>query len=968
MDWKFSSRHTVESMFISNLISRDETQEIQKKWTDTMNSLNQKIQAIIRIPSIRLRLFRIGKQLEWEKMVMDGSIQNTRRLHLVSTTHLRPWQIVDEMISVIYRYFYRKYVPSPYTQIENCMNEFFSMIPKENKCYLEVIRLSFLPELLVSLYLSPYQVDKVFAFGMILHILKFSRIALAKDWRNECACLVLEFCKLLRRVSHEDSLYLSCRSALGLLLKNMDIASWLLYGEDTKGASCLMKEIFSFVGELGNRLCEDLASSTESPWSSGPFFCDVCDFKAFLLPLFIVIKRGPSSDPILNRDYVDAFRFLYATFSKLLRKMDECLLKMQSCFPLNTTWEDVTVWNGWFQHLAILEELHKISELYDIAEEELWMSLRQREFSLCVLLVKYLKPTDDIKWLLEHKNDYGFEFRRQLARQMIPKANEDFQRSLKIVIDKFLNMGAHVEGHQVLPNDLLSQLRVQEESAAGLKSYSTRYLTEKWFLSMCQAIFNPQNALFIACPNDPARLYPNPAIKLENLHLEYFRLAGKLIALALIHQVRVGVVFDHVFFLQLAGKSISLEDIRDADPCLYSNCKQIMEMVSKPIVSDALELRFIGGAEYKRSAELCPDGKSIVVNGKNWKIFADLIIQHHFVTSISKQVSYFAQGLADVFGNKCLQKFFFHCLDLEDLDWMMQGIGSSVSPHDLKANAASYRYYSDRRRHVITNWEKGRLLGRGSFGSVYEGYAAGGFFFAVKEVQLLDQGNQENQAKQCIYQIEQEIALLSQFNHPNIVQYYGTDKDETKLYIFLELVSNGSLTEIYSRYHLKDSQVAAYTRQILHGLKYLHEHNVIHRDIKCANILVNVGGTVKLADFGLAKVTEFNNLIKSCKGTPCWMAPEVVNLKRTGGYGLPADIWSLGCTVLEMLIRKPPYSHLEPAQVLYKIGRGEPPPVPDFLSGLSQDFILQCLQVNPDDRPTAAQLLDHPFVKRSSHA
>ncbi|XP_057991306.1 E3 ubiquitin-protein ligase UPL5-like isoform X2 [Hevea brasiliensis] len=850
MDWKFSSRHTVESMFISNLISRDETQEIQKKWTDTMNSLNQKIQAIIRIPSIRLRLFRIGKQLEWEKMVMDGSIQNTRRLHLVSTTHLRPWQIVDEMISVIYRYFYRKYVPSPYTQIENCMNEFFSMIPKENKCYLEVIRLSFLPELLVSLYLSPYQVDKVFAFGMILHILKFSRIALAKDWRNECACLVLEFCKLLRRVSHEDSLYLSCRSALGLLLKNMDIASWLLYGEDTKGASCLMKEIFSFVGELGNRLCEDLASSTESPWSSGPFFCDVCDFKAFLLPLFIVIKRGPSSDPILNRDYVDAFRFLYATFSKLLRKMDECLLKMQSCFPLNTTWEDVTVWNGWFQHLAILEELHKISELYDIAEEELWMSLRQREFSLCVLLVKYLKPTDDIKWLLEHKNDYGFEFRRQLARQMIPKANEDFQRSLKIVIDKFLNMGAHVEGHQVLPNDLLSQLRVQEESAAGLKSYSTRYLTEKWFLSMCQAIFNPQNALFIACPNDPARLYPNPAIKLENLHLEYFRLAG----------------------------------------------------------------------------------------------------------------------LADVFGNKCLQKFFFHCLDLEDLDWMMQGIGSSVSPHDLKANAASYRYYSDRRRHVITNWEKGRLLGRGSFGSVYEGYAAGGFFFAVKEVQLLDQGNQENQAKQCIYQIEQEIALLSQFNHPNIVQYYGTDKDETKLYIFLELVSNGSLTEIYSRYHLKDSQVAAYTRQILHGLKYLHEHNVIHRDIKCANILVNVGGTVKLADFGLAKVTEFNNLIKSCKGTPCWMAPEVVNLKRTGGYGLPADIWSLGCTVLEMLIRKPPYSHLEPAQVLYKIGRGEPPPVPDFLSGLSQDFILQCLQVNPDDRPTAAQLLDHPFVKRSSHA
>lgn len=499
-------------MFISNLISRGETQEIQKKWNETMDSIDQKIQAIIRIPLVRLRLIRIGKQLECEKMHVHGSIQNTGRIHLVSPSHLRPWQIVDKMISVIYRCFYGRYVPSAYTQMENCINEFFSMCPYENKCYLEVIRLSFVPELLVSLYLSPYQVDKAIAAGMIMHILKLSRIVLSKDWRNECARLVLEFCELLRRVSHEDSLYLSCRSALGLLLKNMDIASWL-YGEDAKGANCLMKEIFSFVGELGNRLCEDLVSSTESPWNSGPFFGDVCDFKAFLLPLFAVIKRDPSSDPIIKRDYEEAFEFLYATFCKLLRKMDECLLKMQCCFPLNTTWVDVTVWNGWFQHLAILEELHRISEFYEVAERELWMSLRQREFALCVLLVKYLKPTDDIRWLLEHKNEHGYEFRRHLARQMIPKANEDLQRSLQIVIDKYINMEAsfiHVEGHQLLPNDLFLQLRVQEGSGAGLNNYRTCYLKEKWFPSIFQAIFNPENALFVACPNDPTRLYPNP--------------------------------------------------------------------------------------------------------------------------------------------------------------------------------------------------------------------------------------------------------------------------------------------------------------------------------------------------------------------------------------------------------------------------------------------------------------------------
>ncbi|PSS17541.1 Mitogen-activated protein kinase kinase kinase [Actinidia chinensis var. chinensis] len=267
---------------------------------------------------------------------------------------------------------------------------------------------------------------------------------------------------------------------------------------------------------------------------------------------------------------------------------------------------------------------------------------------------------------------------------------------------------------------------------------------------------------------------------------------------------------------------------------------------------------------------------------------------------------------------------------------------------------------NDRLRRIITHWEKGELLGRGSFGSVYEGIADGGFFIAVKEVSLLDQGDQ---GRQSIHQLEQEIALLSQFEHENIVQYYGTAKDESNLYIFLELITKGSLLQLYQKYNLQDSTVSSYTRQILHGLKYLHERNVIHRDIKCANILVGANGSVKLADFGLAKVTKLND-IKSCKGTPFWMAPEVVRQNKKG-YGLAADIWSLGCTVLEMLTRQLPYSHLENSmQALYRIGKGEPPPIPDSLSGEARDFILQCLQVNPNARPTASQLLDHSFVRR----
>ncbi|XP_048616460.1 mitogen-activated protein kinase kinase kinase 1 isoform X4 [Brassica napus] len=263
---------------------------------------------------------------------------------------------------------------------------------------------------------------------------------------------------------------------------------------------------------------------------------------------------------------------------------------------------------------------------------------------------------------------------------------------------------------------------------------------------------------------------------------------------------------------------------------------------------------------------------------------------------------------------------------------------------------------------VITSWLKGDLLGRGSFGPVYEGISGDGGFFAVKEVSLLEYGSQ---AQECIQELER-ISLLSQLQHQNIVRYRGTAKDGSNLYIFLELVTQGSLLKVYQRYQLPNSLVSTYTRQILDGLKYLRGEGFIHRDIKCANVLVDASGSVKLADFGLAKVSQLNN-IKSCKGTPFWLAPEVINLKRTDGYESSADIWSLGCTVLEMLTRQIPYADLEnPVQALFRIGRGELPDIPDTLSLDARDFIIKCLKVNPEERPTAAELLNHPFASSGS--
>ncbi|KAF2306030.1 hypothetical protein GH714_009657 [Hevea brasiliensis] len=173
------------------------------------------------------------------------------------------------------------------------------------------------------------------------------------------------------------------------------------------------------------------------------------------------------------------------------------------------------------------------------------------------------------------------------------------------------------------------------------------------------------------------------------MHLDYFTFSGRVIALALMHKVQVGIVFDRVFFLQLAGRHIFLEDIRNADPCLYSSCKQILEMDADFIDSDALGLTFIREVEElgsRRVVELCLDGKSISVTSKNREEYVNLLIQHRFVVSTSDQVSRFARGFADILCNSGLRTFFFQSLELEDLDWMLYGSESAVCVEDWKAH------------------------------------------------------------------------------------------------------------------------------------------------------------------------------------------------------------------------------------------------------------------------------------------
>ncbi|XP_058086344.1 MAP3K epsilon protein kinase 1-like isoform X2 [Magnolia sinica] len=253
----------------------------------------------------------------------------------------------------------------------------------------------------------------------------------------------------------------------------------------------------------------------------------------------------------------------------------------------------------------------------------------------------------------------------------------------------------------------------------------------------------------------------------------------------------------------------------------------------------------------------------------------------------------------------------------------------------------------------------GDEIGKGAYGRVYKGLdLENGDFVAIKQVSL------ENIAQEDLNIIMQEIDLLKNLNHKNIVKYLGSLKTKTHLHIILEYVENGSLANIIKPTKFgpfPEQLVAFYIAQVLEGLVYLHEQGVIHRDIKGANILTTKEGLVKLADFGVAtKLTEADVNTYSVVGTPYWMAPEVIEMS---GVCAASDIWSVGCTVIELLTCVPPYYDLQPMPALFRIVQDEHPPLPDGISSGMTDFLCQCFKKDAMQRPDARTLLLHPWIQ-----
>ncbi|CAM6092872.1 unnamed protein product [Calypogeia fissa] len=633
------------------------------------------------------------------------------------------------------------------------VQEFLKMASKSVPVseHMQVFQLAGATSALVMLLLSQVDSNRECAEESITSFLQANDEYLPAQIHCHCASVLLDFCKLLSKSAPNHSLYSSCRNALARLLDTVGIAHGSPYFYEAK-ADSIVHDFSPFVNELSVRLSVDLQwiakayTTKDVTLNFASYMKEAKDFTAFVIPLCKAMEvckgidlsgsspncgrrnDGPSlrfsknDGMMLSLGFVDVFdghsagiqvestasatrstgaeigthTWLRTLFLDLLQEIEKCLKSVEEVAEKSlegsgtVTAEDRERPLGWAPFLVILKGLHAIAKLYEGTMDELLKVLGKRSIALN-MLIRQSRWNDDDFWLLDHKSLLDFESKRRLVMAMLPEPQDDHDERQEIIVHRSqlltesFEMLAYVEP-EALQGGISVEFSTEEATGPGV--------LREWFSMICREIFNCQNALFLPCPKDRRRFFPNPASGVNPGHLTYFRFCGRVIALALMHRVQVDVVFAVTFFKQLAGLPISWEDAKDADPVLYESCKKILEMDPETIDSDALGLTFVSEVEElgtRKTLELCQGGRDMVVNSENRRQFVELLVHRRLVASVAEQIKSFSQGFSDLLVNASSQQF-LRAVDPEDLDLLLYGKDRNIDLDDWKMHTEYHDY------------------------------------------------------------------------------------------------------------------------------------------------------------------------------------------------------------------------------------------------------------------------------------
>lgn len=528
--------------------------------------------------------------------------------------------------------------------------------------------------------------------------------SLPMDMLVMTAPLLLEFCRLLSLAAgKKELLYRSCRRTLASVLSARPMLPLSMISPTR-----LIEQVLPFASETVEMVLDGLSSMSMmvSP-------IDLDEFSNFFKVMCQQARNwisgeGPMPSNLYSREseHVDSWIWRFHKMSmRMLEGLNDCLKRLEMDLSLSSesigVTEGQTMWAARSHILTMLTELNLISAIYEDVGHKLQLVLLTHRDPLNAL-VRCSKRNERLYWLVKHKNLLSFDARRNLVFMMFPDGKDDYVELHEMLIDRShlldesFNYIAQAK-HSDLHGGLFMEFKHEDATGPGV--------LREWFCLVCQALFSPKQVLFSPCPEDKRRFYLNETSAVDPLHLKYFTFAGRIIGLALMHKVQVGVVLDRTLFLHLAGKSITLEDISVADPVKYASCKRILEMDAAEI--DSLYLTFSRGAHElgaERVIDLCPGGQDISVNIWNREHYIDLLIKNTFVDSISAQLNHFTQGFADILVKSERRKEFFECLDLEDFDRLLGGSNDTINLQDWKSHT-QYNGYKEKDRLITWFWK-----------------------------------------------------------------------------------------------------------------------------------------------------------------------------------------------------------------------------------------------------------------------